>query len=62
MPGEKVAKASLGHDPLPFLISNNKRTGAKIYAAISIFQIIFSEDPYLFYEALFIKDLYRYLF
>lgn len=36
-----VAKASSGHIPLPFLISDVKRTGAKIKAQINTLQIFF---------------------
>jgi hypothetical protein len=38
---EQVVKASLGHYPQPFLISDNKRTGAKIKAEWEILQTFF---------------------
>jgi hypothetical protein len=38
---EQVVKASLGHYPQPFLISDNKRTGAKIKAGPEILQTFF---------------------
>jgi hypothetical protein len=39
---EQVVKASLGHYPQPFLISDNKRTGAKIKAGPEIRQTFFT--------------------
>jgi len=38
LPAEEVAKASQGHDPLPFLISDCKELDAKVSACNPIFQ------------------------